>query len=67
MLTVVQVMAHKMHGAAWANIAIESIGTHKQSSGIKSVSRESRMVRQYTDAYQSRGGSRNYRMVGLYD
>ena len=43
-----------MHGAAWANIAI---GTHKQytshKSGIKSVSRESSMVRQYTDAYQS--------------
>ena len=43
-----------MHGAAWANIAI---GTHKQytshKSGIKSVSHESSMVRQYTDAYQS--------------
>ena len=41
-------------GAAWANIAI---GTHKQytshKSGIKSVSHESSMVRQYTDAYQS--------------
>ena len=46
-----------MHGtgAAWANIAI---GTHKQytshkSGTVKSVSHESSMVRQYTDAYQS--------------
>ena len=45
---------HKMHGAAWANIAI---GTHKQytshKSGINSVSHESSIVRQYIDAYQS--------------